>query len=126
MINTKAPKIGVLIATNVDDFLEVNSETRAHKAFKYQTTSRLWKWRILLGSEFALLLEIVGDGKWHELTNLQQKARLTEQTVQSITVFLSNFGFVEIDETKSKLKIRKDFQELLARTWYKFVAYEVI
>ena len=69
-----------------------------------------------MGSELALLLEIVGDGEWHELTKLQQKAQLSDHKLQSITVFLSNFGFVEIDETKSKLKIRKDFQDLLART----------
>ena len=116
-MNTKAPIIKFLVSTNVQGFLEVNSETGAHKAFKYKTTSRLWKWRILLGSELDLLLEIVGDGEWHELTELQQKARLTKHKVQSITVFLSKFGFIEVDETKSKLKIRKDYQELLAKTW---------
>jgi len=69
-----------------------------------------------LGSELALLLEIVGDGEWHELVKLQQKVRLTEHKVQSIAVFLSMFGFVVVDEANLKLKIRRDFQELLART----------
>jgi len=69
-----------------------------------------------LGSELALFLEIVGDGEWHELAKLQHQVRLTEQKVQRIAVFLSKFGFVVLDEANSKLKIRKDFQELLART----------
>ena len=74
------------------------------------------EWRKLLGSEIAVLLEILGDGKWHGLTELPRQAGLAEYKVHGITGFLCRFDFAVVDETNKKVKIKRDFQEFLMRT----------
>lgn len=74
------------------------------------------EWRMLLGAEIALLLEILGDGKWHELAELQQQAGLAEYKVHGIAEFLCRFDFAVVDETNKKVKVNRDFQEFLTRT----------
>ncbi len=71
---------------------------------------------MLLGAEIALLLEILGDGKWHELAELQQQAGLAEYKVHGIAEFLCRFDFAVVDETNKKVKVNRDFQEFLTRT----------
>jgi hypothetical protein len=71
---------------------------------------------MLLGSEIALLLEILGDGKWHELAELQQQAGLAEYKVHGIAEFLCRFDFAVVDEANKKVKVNRDFQKFLART----------
>jgi hypothetical protein len=74
------------------------------------------EWRMLLSPEIALLLEILGDGKWHELAELQQQAGLAEYKVHGIAEFLCRFDFAVVDETHKKVKVNRDFQEFLTRT----------
>ena len=71
---------------------------------------------MLLSSEIAVLLEILGDGKWHGLTELQQQAGLAEYKVHGITEFLCRFDFAVVDEANKKVKVKRDFQEFLMRT----------
>jgi hypothetical protein len=73
------------------------------------------KWRMLLGSEIVVLLEILGDGKWHGLAELQQQAGLAEYKVQGIADFLCRFDFAVVDEANRKVRVNRDFQEFLAR-----------
>jgi len=72
--------------------------------------------RMLLGSEIAVLLEMLRDGEWHELAELQQQAGLAECKVHEIAEFLCKFDFAVVDETNKKVKIKRDFQEFLMRT----------
>ena len=74
------------------------------------------EWRMLVVSEIAVLLEILGDGKWHGLTELQQQAGLAEYKVHGITGFLCRFDFAVVDEANRKVKVKRDFQEFLMRT----------
>jgi DNA-binding IclR family transcriptional regulator len=71
---------------------------------------------MLLGSEIALLLEILGDGKWHGLAELQRQAGLAEYKVHGIAEFLCRFDFAVVDEAYRKVKVKRDFQEFLMRT----------
>jgi hypothetical protein len=71
---------------------------------------------MLVVSEIAVLLEILGDGKWHGLTELQQQAGLAEYKVQGITGFLCRFDFAVVDEANNRVKVKREFQEFLMRT----------
>ena len=67
-------------------------------------------------SEIAMLLELLGDGKWHGLEELQQQIGLDACKVQGIAVFLSRFDFAVVDEANRKVKAHRDFQKFLAQT----------
>ena len=67
-------------------------------------------------SKITLALEILSDGKWHEIKSLQQKLELSAFEVQKIMTFLEEYGFTKIDDSNRKVKIRRDFQKLLAQT----------
>lgn len=69
-----------------------------------------------MASEVATLLEILGDGEWHLLTELQHELGLAEHKVQGIVEFLCMFDFTVIDETKRRLKVKREFQALLVQT----------
>ena len=67
-------------------------------------------------SEVAVLLEILGDGEWHVLAELQQQVGLVEHKMQGITAFLCTFDFAVVDEANCRVKVNRDFREFLART----------
>jgi DNA-binding IclR family transcriptional regulator len=63
-----------------------------------------------------MILEILGDGKWHGSEELQLRLGLNEHKVQKITTFLNKYDFVKIDKEHGKVKINRNFQKLLAQT----------
>lgn len=67
-------------------------------------------------SKIAMILELLGDGKWHRIEELQQTLGLNEHKVKEVTTFLNEYAFVQIDEKHGKVKINRDFQKLLAQT----------
>jgi len=78
--------------------------------------STVKKRRMPLSLEIAVLLEILGDGEWHGLAELQQQAGLAEHKLQGIAEFLCRFDFAVADEANKRVKISRDFREFLART----------
>jgi DNA-binding IclR family transcriptional regulator len=62
-----------------------------------------------------MLLEALSDGRWHGVQELQLRLELDEQKFKNITAFLNKYNFVEVDEEKGKVKINRDFRELLAK-----------
>ncbi len=62
------------------------------------------------------LLEILGDGNWHETDQLSQQIELSDLEVQRITDFLGEYEFAEVDETKKRVRVNKDFQKILTQT----------
>ena len=67
-------------------------------------------------SKIAMILEMLGDGKWHEIEELQRRLGLNERRVQEITTFLNKYDFVKIDKEHGKVKINPNFKKLLAQT----------
>jgi len=67
-------------------------------------------------SKIAMALEMLGDGKWHGIEELQLRPRLNEQKMQEITTFLNKYDFVKIDKEHGKVKINQNFRKLLAQT----------
>jgi DNA-binding IclR family transcriptional regulator len=66
-------------------------------------------------SKITLILELLGDGKWHGIEELQQRLGLNEFKVQEITMFLNRYDFVKIDKEHRKVKLNRNFQKLLAQ-----------
>ena len=64
----------------------------------------------------ARLLEILGDGKWHETDQLRQLMDLSDCEVQEITDFLGKYDFAEVDEEKKRVRINRDFKRILEQT----------
>jgi DNA-binding IclR family transcriptional regulator len=69
-----------------------------------------------LVSKITMILEMLGDGKWHGIEELQLRLGLNEREVQEITTFLNKYDFVKIDKEHGKVKINRNFQKLLAQT----------
>jgi len=67
-------------------------------------------------SKIMLILELLGDGKWHGTEELLLRLGLNEQKLQEITAFLNKYDFVKIDDKNRKVKINKDFKKLLVQT----------
>jgi DNA-binding IclR family transcriptional regulator len=69
-----------------------------------------------LVSKITLILEMLGDGKWHGIEELQLRLGLNELKVQEVTSFLNKYDFVKIDKEHRKVKINRNFQKLRAQT----------
>jgi hypothetical protein len=67
-------------------------------------------------SEVAALLEILGDGEWHGLAELQQQVGLAEHEMLGVAEFLCKCDFAVVDEANCRVKVNRDFREFLART----------
>jgi hypothetical protein len=67
-------------------------------------------------SKITMILEILSDGKWHGIEELQQRMELDEYKVQEITTFLNKYDFATIDDVNKKVKINRGFQKFLAQT----------
>ena len=67
-------------------------------------------------SKITLILEMLGDGKWHGIEELQLRLGLNELKVQEVTSFLNKYDFVKIDKEHRKVKINRNFQKLRAQT----------
>ena len=69
-----------------------------------------------MDSKITMILEILSDGKWHEMEELQQRMELDGHKVREITRFLGEYNFAEIDDENRKVRINKGFQKFLAQT----------
>jgi hypothetical protein len=69
-----------------------------------------------MDSKITVILEILSDGKWHGLEELQRRMELDEHKLQEIATFLNKYNFAEIDDENRKVKINRGFQKFLAQT----------
>jgi len=66
-------------------------------------------------SKIAMVLELLGDGKWHGIEELLLRLKLSEREFREVAAFLGRYGFVKVDEANRRVKINRDFQRLLAQ-----------
>jgi hypothetical protein len=59
-------------------------------------------------------LEILSDGRWHMLEEIQQKVKLNSDQIQQIVAFLREYEFVIIDDLKKEMKLEKTVRKLLS------------
>jgi hypothetical protein len=65
--------------------------------------------------KISRVLELLGDGKWHGLKEMQQLMNLNEREIQEITRFLRKYDFAEIDKANRRVRATRDFQKILAQ-----------
>ena len=65
-------------------------------------------------SKLTLVLEVLKDGEWHAIEELQHLAELEENQVHEIASFLYEYDLATMDNANKKVKINKCFQEFLA------------
>ncbi len=63
-----------------------------------------------------MVLEVLSDGEWHGVEELQQLTELNENQVREIAAFLYEYDFARMDVEKKKLRINRHFQEFLSQT----------
>ena len=71
--------------------------------------------RVRVTSKITIILEVLGDGKWHGVEDIRQQMDLTAGEMTEIVVFLGKYGFAEIDDANSRLKINPAFKKILAQ-----------
>jgi len=60
-----------------------------------------------------MILEILKDGKWHSIKELEEKTKLHEFKIQMIIEFLTNFNFVEIKKDSGEIKATREFLKIM-------------
>ena len=56
-----------------------------------------------LKDEEQVILELLSDGKWHEVETLLARVGLSEQKFAEVTGFLCKYDFVMFDEEKGRV-----------------------
>jgi DNA-binding IclR family transcriptional regulator len=66
-------------------------------------------------SKITMVLEILGDGKWHRIEDLLLSLNLSEHKFRELTSFLNAYSFVKVDEKNGRVRIDRDFKKLLTQ-----------
>jgi len=61
------------------------------------------------------ILNILKNGKWHDLREISEKTHLREVKVQMLTQFLAQYNFVELDEREHKTRLTKPLFNFLKK-----------
>ena len=61
------------------------------------------------------ILELLENGKWHRLKEIEKKTNLNSHKVEMVTKFLATYNFVELDEAEQKIKIDTPTNRFLKR-----------
>jgi len=66
-------------------------------------------------AKIARVLEMLSDGEWHTLQRIRRKMKLNKDQIQQIALFLEEYEFVTIDETKNKIRIEEAVRKFLVQ-----------
>ncbi len=66
-------------------------------------------------SKITMVLEILGDGKWHRIEDLLLSLNVSEHKFRELTSFLNAYSFVKVDEKNGRVRIDSDFKKLLTQ-----------
>lgn len=66
-------------------------------------------------SKITMVLEILGDGKWHRIEDLLLSLNVSEHKFRELTSFLNAYSFVKVDEKNGRVRIDRDFKKLLTQ-----------
>jgi hypothetical protein len=61
------------------------------------------------------ILELLENGKWHYLRDIEQKIHLNSGKVETVTKFLATYNFVKLDEAEQRVKIDAPTNKFLKR-----------
>ena len=61
------------------------------------------------------ILEILKDGKWHSLDEIQTEMHLNRNQIQQVIAFLREYRFVIISETQKKIRIEEEAKKFMTQ-----------
>ena len=61
------------------------------------------------------ILEVLRNGKWHNVKEVAEKTDLHQVKVKLITSFLAEYDFVQRDPTSSMVKLTPQFRSFLKK-----------
>jgi hypothetical protein len=61
------------------------------------------------------MLQVLSDGEWHEVAELQRVADLKEYHVQKIAAFLHDYDFAIMDAESNKVRLKSSFQDFVSK-----------
>jgi hypothetical protein len=71
---------------------------------------------VTLASRIGRILDLLSDGEWHGIEELTQVLNQPGHATEEVIAFLDKYEFAEVDVKNKRVKINKDFQELLELT----------
>ena len=63
----------------------------------------------------AEVIEILDDGRWHLISDVQTGTNLNASQSKEIIEFLNAYEFVAVDEKKNRVKLKEAVREFLAQ-----------
>jgi len=51
------------------------------------------------------ILELLNDGKWHSLSEVVEKSRLSEFKAETVMGFLAEYHFIQLDRERKKARL---------------------
>ena len=61
------------------------------------------------------ILQVLENGKWHHLKDIEKETHLNSGKVENVTKFLAKYNFVKLDETEQKVKLDPPTNKFLKR-----------
>ena len=61
------------------------------------------------------ILELLKDGKWHDLNEIIKETRLTRSRLEKITNFLAEYNFIQLDKEAQKARVTPPTQSFLKK-----------
>jgi predicted transcriptional regulator len=63
------------------------------------------------------ILELLEDGKWHDIKEVMEKSNLQEFKVEMIYAFLTEYTFIDFNKEQKKAKLTPATLKFLRETW---------
>jgi len=61
------------------------------------------------------ILELLENGEWHDLKEIERKTRLQDLDIKSVTKFLVQYNFIKLDKEGKKAKLDSSTQDFLKK-----------
>ncbi|MEM3442533.1 MAG: hypothetical protein QXM86_01555 [Candidatus Bathyarchaeia archaeon] len=61
----------------------------------------------------AQILEVLEDGEWHMVRELQEIVKLSEKKIRKALEFLRDYGFIVTDEKRDMIKLEENVKKFL-------------
>lgn len=61
------------------------------------------------------ILELLENGRWHDLKEIREKIQLQDLDITSVTKFLAQYNFIKLDKEGKKAKLDSSTQDFLKK-----------
>jgi len=61
------------------------------------------------------ILQLLENGKWHYLKDIEEKTHLNSDKVENVTKFLAKYKFIKLDKAEQKVKLEPPTNRFLKR-----------